>query len=229
MNAQLDFVSKVVHIDIKKRPGCIICNDTGCHTCTQYKDIKLLTRELHALQELQNYIEQVSNPAIYLKPQQIAETHDFKRMVTPLMVDYKEDLIYWQFITITFDPNKFGIHNTVKDEKNYILWALRKLKEHYSVCYGVFEYFKTGTVHAHAIVRMESSPGLFKKELKKYFTNNPRNRVAIQMDPAKYPNAINYINKIGIKEQDRGDEWFFYNPTESDLDYIAPTYAPNTN
>lgn len=180
-----------------------------------------LVEENRKLQNQLNYILNKFNEAIMISPQQKVETYIFTRTTSPKNVHYESDVHRWQFGTVTFDPSKFGVGNRTSDEKNYILWSLAQLKKYYENLYGCFEYTETGTVHGHFIAQMKRNPDEFQKQLKRYFTNNAYNNVAVKVYPAKYPNALNYINKIGIKEEDRGDEWYYYNPvTSNDLDYI---------
>lgn len=168
-----------------------------------------LEKKYNLMKEALDYVMNQSNEALTLKPQQIVTIRSrFDRINHPLNVEYKETLPYWRFITLTFDPNKFGLNNDAADEKNYILYSLLEISNYVDHIYGCFEYQKNGAVHSHVLVRLNEN-GPIEKILKKQFTDNPRNRNAVQVDKAKYPNALNYINKVGIKEADRGDEWFY--------------------
>lgn len=101
------------------------------------------------------------------------------------------------FITLTFDPDKFGANNPPEDEENYIRYILAKLcsKEKVFNIYGCFEQFQTGITHSHLIMHTNYIDEI-RKELKLAFTNNPRNRVAIQIGPAHKTKSIEYINKM---------------------------------
>lgn len=102
---------------------------------------------------------------------------------------------HFKFITITFDPQRFGINNDPDKEKNYILWHLTRIqKQQWCTTYsGCFEKQKNGTIHAHLIMGTNYEIEVY-KYLKKQFTNNPNNRVAIRIDPAK-TKAMEYIRK----------------------------------
>lgn len=202
------------------------CFDTDKYYC-ELEALKKKYNELkehnNKLKEAFDFVMNVSHDILTLRPQQISIIpYNITRINRPLNVNYKDDLIYWRFITITFDPNKFGLNNDPLLEKQYILHSLIDLNvkyKHYDQFYGCFEYQKNGAVHSHVLMRILDN-GPLKKDLKKYYTDNSRNEHAVKVDYAKYPNALNYINKIGIKEEDRGDEWFYYNPTTAeDLDY----------
>jgi len=112
-------------------------------------------------------------------------------------IDYSNEYF---FFTLTFDPDKFGHDNDSEDEEDYILIVLHKLlkgKERYNVdsIYLCFEKTKAGVIHAHGVC--VSSPAylkVVKHYLKTCFTNNPRNRFAVQYEPAK-KRCIEYINK----------------------------------
>ncbi len=94
------------------------------------------------------------------------------------------------FFTLTFDPDKFGYDNDPEDEEDYILIILHKLlkgKERYNVdsIYLCFEKTKAGVIHAHGVISSPAYSKVVKHYLKTCFTNNPRNRCAVQYEPAK--------------------------------------------
>jgi hypothetical protein len=123
------------------------------------------------------------------------------------------------FFTLTFDPDKFGYNNDPEHEEDYILIVLHKAfkdKERFNIngIYMCFEKHKSGVIHAHGITR--SSPyymKVIKHYLKTSFTNNPRNRTAVQYEPSR-PNGIQYIGKL--EEYKR---WFIIGDINIPLNY----------
>lgn len=120
----------------------------------------------------------------------------FSENTLPFVFDYESKLSNAYFITITFDPNKFGVKENTDLRKDYILYQLTKLKqkELYTDCYGCFEYHKNGIVHSHLIM-ITNYPKEIKQLLKSKFTDNVHNKVVIQLDKAKFPQAQQYIEK----------------------------------
>lgn len=108
----------------------------------------------------------------------------------------KDQLPSYQFITLTFDPSKFGLQPMEQQRKDYILYHIMNLykKQLIHNFYGSFEYHKSGLVHAHLIAQLYDKNTVY-NYLQSKFTNNNKNKIAIRMDPAKIPNAIDYINK----------------------------------
>lgn len=125
--------------------------------------------------------------------------------ISILHVTDKSSLSYLKFITITFDPDKFGSVNEDIREKEYILSVLYRLKSYYTFIYGCFEYHKSGTVHSHLI--MHTSVANMKQMLRPYFTNNPKNKIVIDVGPAKMPQSITYINK-------ESKDFYYYNVSD---------------
>ena len=121
--------------------------------------------------------------------------------IDTILADYS--LSYLKFITITFDPEKFGSNNDSDHEKDYILSVLIRLSRSYFFFYGCFEFHKSGTVHAHLLMASSENDSFWNKTLKSYFTDKPRNRNAVTCYPAKMPQSVRYINK-------ESDDYFFY-------------------
>lgn len=121
------------------------------------------------------------------------------------------------FITITFDPSKFGIDNDSEQERVYILHKLEKAinKIYIKRYYGCFEYQKNGTIHAHLVVDVGiASPHDIRKHLKPYFTNNMRNLHAVQVEfPKSLSKVFRYINK-----HENGKQWYYRVSDSSYLD-----------
>lgn len=114
------------------------------------------------------------------------------------------------FITITFDPNKFGHSNQSHDEKVYIMYELEQCykKELIYDYYGCFEKQSNGTIHAH-MVGYSSKIHELRRYLKHAFTDNPHNNKAVDIGSAKDKRSIQYIDtEEGDNKQKFG---FFYN------------------
>lgn len=106
------------------------------------------------------------------------------------------DLSNMYFITYTFDPAKFGSNNDNDLERNYILSILAQIikLEKCTYIYGCFENHQSMVTHSHFIIRTNYIAEI-KKHLKKSATDNPYNKAAIDIGPAKEKASIEYINK----------------------------------
>lgn len=174
---------------------CAICAGTStlCYKC----QIDKLTQEVHELREELTRLYAIKSEELKLKYHQLQDIEtNIKQRNTPFNFEYESKLSNSYFCTITFDPNRFGVESQEEDRKNYILYHLLNLmnNELFTECYGSFEYHKNGIIHAHTII-ITGYPNELKRSLKPLFTNNPNNRVAIQLDKAKYPQAKQYIDK----------------------------------
>lgn len=111
------------------------------------------------------------------------------------------------FITITFDPSKFDVENDTNQERVYILHKLELAMQQYYILqyYGCFEYQKNGSIHAHLVADITNkSFHDIRKYLKPYFTNQPRNLHAVDVQYVKsMSKTIDYINKL-----QKGKQWF---------------------
>lgn len=147
---------------------------------------------------------------------------------------YKEDYGKHLFITLTFDPKRFGDCNEPEEEQLYLLHLINQAYEKellLPTIYGCFEKHKNGSIHAHFIgtVRYANEHVMnLKKFFKARLTDNPYNRNAVDIGNYRFKKSIEYINK----EQDY-KKWFIiktfsrppinYNQlpnTIDDLDYI---------
>jgi len=183
--------------------SCSICSGTStlCYKC----QVNKLTQEVHELREELTRLYAIKSDELKLKYYQLQDLQNIKQRNTPFHFEYESKLSNSYFCTITFDPNRFGVESQEEDRKNYILYHLYNLmtKLHYiTELYGSFEYHKNGIIHAHTII-VTGYPEDVKKYLKSQFTNNPNNRVAIQLDKAKYPQAKEYIDK-------ESNHYFYY-------------------
>lgn len=144
---------------------------------------------------------------------------NIKRSVKPIPFKLPEDstLLHYRFITITFDPKKFGTSPLEELRKNYILDKLYKSVESDKLVekfYGSFEYHKNGMLHAHAILVIHSvSDKVMARYFTDFFSDNPRNKVAIQLGPAK-KTALDYINK-------ESEDYFYYSKSYKEVTTIS--------
>lgn len=132
----------------------------------------------------------------------------------PISFDFSNKLSNSFFVTLTFDPNKFGVQPFEHERKQYLKYQfseLLKLELIQSV-YGSIEYHANGIPHCHAVIIMPpSNQKIVYRILKEAMTDNKRNRVSVQLDSAKWPNAIKYIEK------------------ESEEYFIDRRFIPDTN
>jgi len=185
-----------------------------CYKCQN----KLLIEKVKRLEEQLGYILQLSSDDLILSPLEIhnaKRNFNFSDKYIPINPYTPDTLKYYHFFTITFDPAKFGVGNQPKDEEHYILKCLYDCRGYFTELTGCFELTKTGTTHAHFIT-YSYQPRDFHKALKKMFTDNPRNNVAIHSGPAKFPAAEEYISKDdGMKFQ-----WCDMSNVKNTLDFI---------
>lgn len=176
---------------------CVICrNSTQCFRC-EIKELKQQILDLKS--KIIKYESDCSEQLAlhYYNKVEIRKTFSEKQM--KFVFDYENKLSNAYFITITFDPNKFGVKELTDMRKDYILHQLTKLyqKEMYSDCYGCFEHHKNGIIHSHLIM-ITAFPKEVRAYLKSKFTDNVHNKVVIQLDKAKYPQAAEYIEKESV-------------------------------
>lgn len=176
--------------------GCPLCKDSSnkCSKC----EIKQLKSELEGLREKIRYMEVQENDKIHLDEQHKQKVYSsFKITSVPQPYDYEDFLSLTKFYTITFDPNKFG---TLKIDKRqafeYILHHLLHCYKYFHIfsLYGCIEMHQNGNPHAHIIIHSN-----YHKEITTYlkskFTDNMHNKHCIDVGPAKYPQAKEYIEK----------------------------------
>lgn len=173
---------------------CIICSQTSqCFKC-QIAQLKQENADLR--KELARF-HSITNEKLQLKYWQQQEiTNTFIQSKTKIPFEYKDKLSNAYFITITFDPNKFGVEQLDDERKQYILYSLYKCikSEMITELYGSFEYHKNGLIHSHAIAITGYHKELYDK-LQPLYTDNSHNKYAIQIGKAKHPQAQQYIEK----------------------------------
>lgn len=181
--------------NIFQKISCVICHDCSpCYGC----QIKYLQQMVKYYKGFYDMINSIQNDNLKLKPYQLADIKMmYKRDCSPLPFECPnlELSKQWSFITLTFDPQKFGISNEPEGEKNYmlnIILAAARLS-YISSVYGSFELHKNGTVHTHFVAKVHDQQ--IYSYLKKQLTDNPKNKNAVNLGPAKFPNCIKYIQK----------------------------------
>lgn len=164
-------------------------------------EIRFLKTRVALLEEELNFIKNLSSdklevPYYVFTPMVSTFTLSKKPfIIQPDDLSDGTDLAHYKFITITFDPTKFGINNDINKERIYILSILYKLikKGFIKRVSGCFEVHKSGATHAHLTAYVEDNDYL--PYLKRHFTDNPKNKVAIKVLPAKYPSVVSYMSK----------------------------------
>lgn len=178
---------------VSKCFSCVVCSGSSpCYAC----QIKQLKDTVKQYKEVLDFIMSISSEQLKLKHYQKIDLMLFNRSNSPMPFEIPtSDLSSWKFLTITFDPQKFGVSNEPEDERNYILHHLLRVYrlDYCSHLYGCFEMHKTGRTHAHIIVRVLDND--IYSELKKSFTDNPKNKNAIDLGLARFPQSIKYIEK----------------------------------
>lgn len=208
----------------KKNPnnGCLICYNTLslCSSC----EIKKLKHQVAELTEVVNFLCGESNRQLIVsKKYKSLIEKNFHRYAFPAKEFPKIQENDYIFITLTFDPERFGSNNDSEDEKQYLLYIITKLVESNNLfdIYGSFEYQRNGSIHCHFISKF-SDYSYIKKQLTRDLTNRPRNDKAVDIRPVKGLQKLwNYINK-----EPNGKEWFvtynssyYDNECNYDLDY----------
>lgn len=179
---------------IPKLFSCVICS--GSSQCTKCR-LKTANDMIRQYKERLDYILNISSEQLQLTYyQEILIDSTFKQSSFPFeFIIPDTNLEYWHFITITFDPEKFGVSNPVESERKYILCQLSKLihMKFLKDIYGCFEQHNNGRTHAHFIAFVLDND--YKQYLKRKFTDNPRNNIAVKPLPAMFPQVIKYIQK----------------------------------
>lgn len=172
--------------------SCVICKDMSqCSRC-QINDLK---QQVSSLQYALAYFNKESNQQ--LRSVNVYSKH-FELDNKFLSIKFYGELSTYQFTTLTFDPNKYGLFNQPSDEKNFIfksIWKAIQSKYISQVC-GCFELQKkSGTVHAHFICKTDNTCKEIEDYFRPYFTDDPRNKFAIKSYPLQKERCIEYLKK----------------------------------
>lgn len=177
---------------------CPICFNSSvkCSKC----EIASLKSEISALRrELAKYytIDVTKfTPNFYDKFIQM--NYHIIRQSQPIEYNYESELSNSFFMTLTFDPARFGLQPYETERKNYIINQLCKLMKDGLIkkCYGCFEFHQNGIIHSHLIANIAPDDiPLVKRKLREAFTDNHYNKIVVDIGKAKYPQAKQYIEK----------------------------------
>lgn len=162
-----------------------------------YVQNKKLKEEIQQLKNKINYLTAHTHDELYVTGSERLEITEHIQMISEPDNTYRyTPTADWRFVTLTFDPARFGVDNDPAHEALYILKVLTNgIKEEYIFqLYGCFERQRSGVVHSHCLIKTGDEIKLL-RYLKRNFTNNPRNNKAVDAPPAKHPQALEYINK----------------------------------
>uniref|UniRef100_UPI0040480A85 hypothetical protein n=1 Tax=Rheinheimera sp. TaxID=1869214 RepID=UPI0040480A85 len=130
---------------------CIICST--CSPCTRCI-IKQLQLDNHKLKlQLQYYKKDI--PEILTINSDYKKHFETSSFYLPFSESTYTNSHDFKFITITFDPSKFGLYNQDEPQKQYIYRSFHNALERFIInrITGCFEYQKNGSIHAHALIR----------------------------------------------------------------------------
>lgn len=178
--------------------ACPICSESSIK-CNKCEIIKLKNEVCTLRRELAKYYTSdvtKFTPNFYDKFLSL----NFKtvRQCQPIEYVYESELPNSFFITITFDPARFGLYPYESERKQYILNSLYKIMKDELIkkCYGCFEYHQNGIVHSHLIANIAPDDAkIVKRKLREQFTDNLHNKIVVDIGKAKFPQAKQYIEK----------------------------------
>lgn len=177
---------------------CPLCASSSvkCNKCEIISlklQVQQLKNELQKFYLIDRELLSISHNEKFLSTQFVT-----LRCSKPIEFEYKDALSLSHFVTITFDPARFGLQEWEFERKEYILhkWYILLDKHLINHVYGSFEYHKNGIIHCHAIINAQNENiKQINRTLRSFFTNNSKNKVVVQVGPAKYPQAQEYIEK----------------------------------
>lgn len=177
---------------------CAVCNSSNIQ-CWKCERISLKFKIAQLQNELAKfYSADIEKLSVEYYERQISQDYLTVQSPIPIKYDYHNDLSTSHFVTITFDPARFGLQPFESERKDYIIHKLYRLfdKNLVKKCYGSFERHKNGIIHSHLIINAQQEDiKKIKQLLKSYFTDNPYNKIVVDIGPAKYPQAMEYIEK----------------------------------
>lgn len=193
--------------------SCVVCKGSSqCQRC-QIKDLKkIIEKQEYELQ----YLRKGSNHQLKLN-------NDYSQYFETdnkfLPIKYYGEMKDYQFLTITFDPNKFGIFNQPSDEQNYIFCYLKRAimtsiapkPSFITQLTGCFEYQKNGTTHAHIIIKSDYTTKQVEDFFRPFFTDDPKNKYAIKSYLLQKEKCETYLQK-------ESTEFFRYDKHFNDLE-----------
>lgn len=189
---------------------CAVCNSSNIQ-CWRCERISLKFKIATLQNELSKfYSHDVEKLAVEHYEKQISQNYYTAYSDVPMNYQYKNELSTSHFVTITFDPARFGMQPYDSERKDYIIHKLYRLfdKNLVKKCYGSFERHKNGIIHSHLIINAQQEDiKKIKQLLKSYFTDNPYNKIVVDIGPAKYPQAKDYIEK-------ESEEYYYIAPSQ---------------
>jgi hypothetical protein len=202
---------------------CPVCCDSSvkCSKC----EIKYLKNEVNTLRrELSKYYTSDITKFTPNFTDKFNSTNFItRRQCTPFEYNYETELSNSFFITITFDPAKFGLYPYEAERKQYIINSLYKIMKDDLIkkCYGCFEYHNNGIIHSHLIANIAPDDAkLVKRKLKEQFTDNLNNKIVVDIGKAKFPNAKEYIEK-------ESEDYYLITPKNNNNTKNEPSKALN--
>jgi len=177
---------------------CVVCASSNLQ-CWKCERISLKFKIASLQKELsQFYTSDIEKFYLSYHDKQLSQKYHTVRSPLPINYEYKEKLSTSYFITITFDPARFGMQPFDEERKDYIIHKMYNVMDYQLIkeVYGSFERHKNGIIHTHAIITAYFDDiKQINKVMKSYFTDNPYNKIAIDIGPAKYPQAKEYMEK----------------------------------
>lgn len=177
---------------------CGICcsSNIPCSKC----EIHHLKTENHKL-NLQLQFYKKSPCELFLNLPDVDKHFKLSSFFLPFNDSSFYDSNKFKFVTLTFDPSKFGLYNPDYLEKQYILNILYNLKQSkflYSSLIGCFEYQKNGAIHAHIILKTSFTTTELDDLLRPYFTDIPlkKRQYAVKSEIIRnFDNVEKYLQK----------------------------------
>lgn len=192
--------------------NCVVCaGSVQCLKCENFElkaEIRALRQEILKYNMDKSEVFQVSRHAeIEIYSKVLRYQHPIEAFNLPT----DDSIIKWRFLTLTFDPLKFGIQPYEQDRKAYILYKLLR-SVHKNIIddfYGCFEYHESGLIHAHMVINTDYNDKFIEDYFQPEFTDNRRNKRAVKCLPAK-TTVLDYIHKVNTPDK-RSDDFFKYN------------------
>lgn len=199
--------------------NCVVCaGSVQCLKCENFElkaQIRALRQEILKYNMDKSEVFQVSRHAeIEIYSKVLRYQHPIEAFNLPT----DDSIIKWRFLTLTFDPLKFGIQPFEQDRKAYILYKLLRSvrKNIIDDFYGCFEYHESGLIHAHMVINTDYNDKFIEDYFQPEFTDNRRNKRAVKCLPAK-TTVLDYIHKVNTPDK-RSDDFFKLKKNISPLD-----------
>lgn len=191
--------------------SCVVCKGSSqCSRC----EIKQLKNIIEKQNYELSYLRKGSNPQLVLKDD-YSKYFEIDNKFLP--IKYYGEMTDYGFLTITFDPKRFGLFNSPAAEKNYIFKQLINSINNNNILQltGCFEYQKNGTTHAHLIIKTHYNSKQIEDLFTPHFTDDPKNKYAIKCYPLQKEKCEAYLQK-------ESTEYYRYDKHLNDLDEAEP-------